>query len=292
MNFSEWLDYSLISTKKLSLDIGDIFNILLVILTARLLKWSMEKVFLKRIFLRRNTDEGRRRAMVQVTNYVIYFLAIFVVLELLGIATMIWASSAALLVGIGLGLQDSFKDLISGIILLIEGTIEIGDIIEVDGMVTRVQAIGLRTTQAESRDRVVILIPNSKLIVEKVVNWSHNDYPTRFNIDVGVAYGSDLTLVMRLLKEAAQNHPKVLSSKPIHALFNRFGDSSLDFRLYFFSDEFFGIEQVRSDIMLEVDRLFRMHHVQIPFPQRDLWLRQALPAADSRPSEGSADHGN
>lgn len=277
MNFSEWLDYSLISTKHLNLSIEDIFTVILVILTARVLKWLLEKVFLKRIFLRRNTDEGRRRALVQVTTYVIYFLAIFVILELLGIATMVWASSAALLVGIGLGLQDSFKDLISGIILLIEGTIEIGDIIEVDGLVTRVQAIGLRTTQAETRDRVVILIPNSKLIVEKVVNWSHNDYPTRFNIEVGVAYGSDLGLVMRLLREAAQNHPKVLSSKPIHATFHRFGDSSLDFRLYFFSEEFFGIEQVRSDIMLEIDRLFRLHHVQIPFPQRDLWLRQPLP---------------
>lgn len=245
----------------------------LVLLAGKFLIWLVNSVVLEKFFLRKKIDLGRQYALKQFLNYIIWVLVILTIMEIIGVGSMLWASSAALLVGIGLGLQDTFKDLISGIVILIEGTVEVGDIVEVDGVVAKVNLIGLRTSHVETRDRVVILIPNSKLVIEKVVNWSHNDSPTRFSIKVGVAYGSNLQLVSELLLRAAASHPKTLQNPPPSFQFKNFGDSSLDFELYFFSEEFFRIEVVKSEIRLEIDRQFRENGVKIPFPQRDLWLR-------------------
>ena len=276
MNFREFLEYSLLTTDNFSLTVAHILAAVLAFILAKFFKWFINHILLERFFIKKKIDEGRQHALKQFSTYIIYTLAVFVILEILGISSMIWASSAALLVGIGLGLQDTFKDLISGIVILVEGTVEIGDIIEVDGIVARVNIVGLRTSLVETRDRVVILIPNSKLVIEKVTNWSHNNSPTRFNIKVGVAYGSDLKLVSELLLRAVQTHPKVLDKPNPTYQFKNFGDSSLDFELYFFSEEFFRIEMVKSEIRMEIDRLFRENGVQIPFPQRDLWLRNPV----------------
>ncbi len=180
------------------------------------------------------------------------------------------------MVGIGLGLQDSFRDLISGIIILVEGTVEVGDVLEVDGIVARVSNIGLRTSKLETRDRVSILVPNSSLVVNKVTNWTHDDQPTRFHIKVGVAYGSDLDLVTKLLIKSAASHHLVLDNPAPDVQFKSFGDSSLDFELLFYTKEFLRIEFLKSDIRYNVDKNFRENNVQIPFPQRDVWFRNEL----------------
>jgi small-conductance mechanosensitive channel len=269
MNFQEILDYNIVY----GITAGKLMAAFLVLVFARLLVWVVQDVLLKRFFLRKKIDIGRQYALKQFLAYLIWALAVFAILEMMGISSMLWASSAALLVGIGLGLQDTFKDLISGIVILIEGTVEVGDILEVSGLVAKVTKIGLRTSKVETRDGVSILIPNSKLVVENVINWSHNDAPTRFNVKVGVAYGSDLELVQRLLLKAANDHPKVLQTHPARVQFKNFGESSLDFELLFFSDEFFRIEFVKSEIRMAIDRHFRKNGVKIPFPQRDLWFR-------------------
>ena len=256
-----------------NITIEDLLGVLLVLLFTRLLKWLINGILLERFFLRKGVDEGRRLAVRQFLIYIVYVMATFAILQLLGISSMLLASSAALLVGVGLGLQDMFKDLICGVIILLEGTIEVGDVVEMDGLVAFVRKIGLRISIVETRDRVSILIPNSKLVVDKVINWSHKDTPTRFNVKVGVAYGSDLELVKKLLLQAAKEHPKVLAEPSPSVQFKNFGDSSLDFDLLFFSMDFIGIEFVKSDVRLAIDRLFRENDVQIPFPQRDLWLR-------------------
>lgn len=257
---------------KYKITVGSLLAAAVILLLAKAVIWSATRV-LRKYFERKKVDIGRQLAIQQFLNYVIWALSVFVILEMMGIGSVIWASSAALLVGVGLGLQDTFKDLISGIVILMEGTIEVNDVIEVDGMAALVTSIGLRTSKVETRDRVSILIPNSKLVVEKVINWSHNDSPTRFNIQVGVAYGSDLSLVARLLLEAAQSHPKVLADPPVSVQFRDFGDSALVFDLLFFSEEFFRAEVVKSDIRLKIDQFFRQNGVSIPFPQRDIWIR-------------------
>ena len=203
MDFKEFLEWH-INIGSFKLTMAHFAITLLVLAVARTLTWLLHHVLLERYFRKKKVDKGRQIALRQFLSYIIWVLAVFAILELFGVSSMIWASSAALLVGIGLGLQDSFKDVVSGIIILVEGTVEVGDILEVDGIVARVISIGLRTSKLETRDRVSILIPNSKLVVNQVTNWTHDDHPTRFNVKVGVAYGSDLQLVTNLLKKSCQ----------------------------------------------------------------------------------------
>ncbi len=272
MDFKEFLDLN-ITIGNFKLTVSHLLMAVLILFVAKLLIWAMKRIMLDRYFRNRKVDNGRQIALKQFLSYIIWVLAVFAIMELFNISSMVWASSAALLVGVGLGLQDTFKDIISGIIILVEGTVEVGDILEVDGFVARVVKIGLRTSKLETRDRVSILIPNSNLVVNKVTNWTHDDQPTRFKIHVGVAYGSDIPLVERLMVEATNNHENVLKEPATSVQFKNFGDSSLDFELLFFSTEFFGIDQVKSDIRFNIERLFRENGVEIPFPQRDVWVK-------------------
>ncbi|MEM1123316.1 MAG: mechanosensitive ion channel domain-containing protein, partial [Bacteroidota bacterium] len=169
--------------------------------------------------------------------------------------------------------QQTFNDLVSGLILLVEGSVEVGDIIQVDGLIGKVESINIRTSQIGTRDNVSILVPNSKLVGENAINWSHTATPARFQIRVGVSYSSNVDLVTNLLLQAANDHPKVLKNPAPHVQFIDFGSSSLDFDLHFFSREYMTIEMVKSDIRYTITRLFRDNHIEIPFPQRDLWLR-------------------
>ena len=158
------------------------------------------------------------------------------------------------MVGIGLGLQQTFNDMISGLILLIEGTVDVDDIVEVNSIVGKVTSIGLRTSKVQTRDRIAILVPNSKLVGDNAINWSHNRHPIRFSVNVGVAYSSDVELVTKLILQAAANHDKVLK-EPVHQIqFVDFGSSSLDFVLHFFSNEQMGVEFVKSDLRYNITK--------------------------------------
>jgi len=219
-------------------------------------------------------DKGRGKALFQILNYTIIVISIIIGLDMIGVKiTLLLAGSAALLVGVGLGLQQVFNDIVSGILLLFEGTVTIGDIIELNNIIGKVEKISIRTSKIETRDGIVIIVPNSKLVSDNVINWSHNRSVTRFRIKVGVAYGSDITLVMQLLKEAALEHPEVVRTPEPKARFIDFGESSLDFELLFYSKRMFDIEFVRSDIRVKIDQKFRENNITIPFPQRDLHFK-------------------
>ena len=276
-NFIDWLETELTFLGGLTIGelLVDIISIVGIYFAAKFLIWLINIKILNRFFRKNKVDSGRQYALRQTVLYLIWALAVFAILEILGISNMILASSAALLVGIGLGLQSTFRDLLSGVIILIEGTTEVGDIIEVEGQVAVVTKIGLRVSTLNTRDQVNIITPNSKLVTESVVNWSHEDFPTRFLVEVGVAYGSDLALVKKLLAQAASEHEKVLPSPAPFIHFKAFGEFSLKFELYFFSYDFFRIEFVKSDLRFAIEKLFKENGVRIPFPQRDLWLRNA-----------------
>jgi len=256
-----------------TITIADILIVIIIIFAARLLIFFVNQLLLKSYFRKKNLDAGRQYAIRQFTSYIIYVLTVFSILESIGITSAVLAGSAALLVGIGLGLQDAFKDLISGIIILVEGTVEIDDVIQIGDMPARVRKIGLRTSVVETKNNATILIPNSKLVMESVNNLSHNDASTRFFIKVGVAYGSDVQMVSKLLLQAAEETSKVLKNPAPTVQFDDFGESSLDFKLLFFSEEFIAIDYVMSDLRFAVERLFRENNISIPFPQRDLWLK-------------------
>ena len=187
--------------------------------------------------------------------------------------TVLIAGSAALLIGVGLGLQQTFNDIISGMILLSERSIKIGDILEIDGDIVKIQEIGLRTSKGLNRDQISIFIPNSLITTNKVINWSHQTKHNRFKIDVGVAYGSDVELVSRILEESAVSHEKVNTKDEVTVMLVDFGDSSLDFQLLFFSEEIFRIERIKSDIRKIISKKFDENNISIPFPQRDLHIK-------------------
>ena len=187
--------------------------------------------------------------------------------------TLLLAGSAALLVGVGLGLQQTFNDVISGIILLSERSIKINDVLEIDSDVIKIQSIGLRTSKGLNRDDISIIIPNSLITTNKVINWSHQSKKTRFRIDVGVAYGSDVDTVIQILEESAFEHPDVTDRDHVEGRLAGFGNSSLDFQILFFSKNIFRISKVKSDIRRIVNRKFIENHITIPFPQMDLHVK-------------------
>lgn len=254
-------------------NIAQLIIAFLIITAARILLWVIGR-FMNRYFKRNHIDSGRQFAFKQFVKYIVYTAATLMALEAIGIQlSVLWGGAAALMVGIGLGLQQTFNDLVSGIILLIEGSVEVGDIIKVDGLIGKVESINVRTSQIQTRDNVSILVPNSKLVGENAVNWSHTVEPSRFQVRVGVAYSSDVELVTSLLLQAVAEHTGVLKTPAPVVQFIDFGSSSLDFDLHFFSTEYMRIEFVKSDIRYKITKLFRQHNVEIPFPQRDLWLR-------------------
>ena len=174
----------------------------------------------------------------------------------------------------GFGLQEAFRDFISGIILLFEGDVLIGDVVEMDnGIVAVVKKINLRTSKIRTRDGIVLIVPNSQLINERVINWSNSNKLTRFHVTVGVAYGSDVALVKQLLIDAAKELETISKHTVPFVRFVDFGNSSLDFEIHFWTEEVWRIEDAKSNLRFTIDQKFRENGVTIPFPQRDLHLK-------------------
>ncbi len=247
--------------------------VLLIFIATKVLLWIIRKA----IFRKRSRDGiemSNAYSLYQIIRYLLWIISILFMMQTLSISiTVLLAGSAALLVGIGLGLQQTFNDFISGIILLIEGTTRVGDVLEVDGEVIKIQEIGIRTSKGLSRDDIVVIIPNSYITTNKVINWSHQSMKTRFRINVGVAYGSDVDLVVKVLESSALEHPEIADKEHIEARFVDFGSSSLNFQLLFFSDDVFRIEKVKSEIRKIINRKFIENKITIPFPQVDLHVR-------------------
>lgn len=268
----EILEFKIIDLDKFSLTPYDLLMLLIVIGGTRILLWVIKKI-IYRLNFKSDLDLGRRSALYQIVKYVIVVIAISIGLETIGVkVTILLAGSAALLVGVGLGLQEFFKDIFSGIILLLEGTIKVGDVLEVDGIVCEVNQIGIRASEVSTREDIMMIIPNSKFINHSVVNWTHSSDNTRFHLKVGVAYGSDVEKVREILEKCAENHPSVTRDPKPHVRFSDFGNSSLDFELYFHSNSVFRVENVKSELRFMIDKAFRQSDVVIPFPQRDLHI--------------------
>ena len=257
---------------------GSFLIILGILLAARLGLWSLRKLFARINRSRRiPIDTGRQKAFLQIGRYMLYLVAFILILNTIGITvTNIVTVSAALLVGVGIGFQSTFNDLFSGIMILLDGTVEVDDVIEIDslGLVGKVKEIKLRTSVVETPDRTIVIVPNSRFTSQNVVNWSHGDPSTRFRIKVGVAYGSNVSLVRKVLKEVAHSHGQVMQNPEPKIFFNEFGDSSLVFELLFWSKHNFEIEAIKSDLRFKIEAEFRRHDIVIPFPQRTLHLRR------------------
>ena len=267
------LEFELINAGQYKLRIISLLIVILIIIVTKVTLVLIKKSLFRKRKLK-ELDEGNTYALYQIIKYVLWVVAFGFILESMGVkVTILIAGSAALLVGIGLGLQQTFNDVLSGVILLSERSIKIEDVLEIDGQVVKIQEIGLRTSKGLTTDDISIIIPNSLITTNKVINWSHQTKKTRFRIDVGVSYGSDVELVIKTLEDSASEHPDIDSSKLIEARLVSFGNSSLDFQVLFFSQNIFSIDRVKSDLRRNINKKFLQNNITIPFPQMDLHLK-------------------
>jgi len=234
----------------------------------------------KRAFKRRGVEEGVVYAVNRLIHYGILALGLFLALDNIGInLTGLAAFGAIIGVGIGFGLQNIAQNFVSGLILLLERPVKRGDFVLVgqdSGIRGTVQDIRARATVVTTLDNVDILVPNSQFINEQVVNQTYGDRRLRGQVRVGVAYGSDTEKVRDILLRIASEHPEVHEDPPPTVRFLDFGDSSLDFVVYFMIGNPRRVVPIESDLRFSIDKAFRGAGVEIPFPQRDLHIRSGL----------------
>lgn len=234
-------------------------------------------VMQSRVYPRTGWDQGIQYTISTTLHYVILVLGILISLNILGFPlTNLALVAGALGVGIGFGLQNIVNNFISGLILLFERPIKVGDILVIDGQWGTVKEIRVRSTIFQTADRAVLIIPNSELLSHKITNWTHHGWgPVRLALEVGVAYGSDVDLVSKLLLEAARANPKVLDQPPPEAFFKTFGDSALNFVLRFFIQSPEPRERllVTHELNRAIMEAFARHGIEIPFPQHDLFIK-------------------
>jgi len=259
-------------TKNVEISIQDILILIFVLLITLLLLRLIRKLISRKL---PQEDKLKFKAVFSYITWFSYVIIFLITLHAVGVnVTGIFAASAALLIGIGLSLQTLFQDIISGIFILIDQSVHVGDIIELDGKIGRVEEIKLRTTRAVTFDNKVLVIPNHLYLTNSLYNWTQNGKTTRESVTVGVAYGSDIELVKRLLLQAADTHELILKFPAPLVLFTNFGESSLDFKLIITLNDSFKAAIPKSELRFEIDRLFRENNVSIPFPQRDIHIIQ------------------
>ena len=240
---------------------------LVFIITSLLLK------LLKKIIYRTLSNDAKIkfRSIFSFINYFIYIVVILFTFQNIGInVTAIFAASAALLVGVGLALQTFIQDIISGIFILVDQSVHVGDIIEVEGQVGKVENIKLRTTRAVTRENKVLIIPNHKFLISTLFNWTENGVITKESVAVGVSYQSDIDQVTQILLHLAGQNKKILESPKPFVIFEDFGDNALNFQLFFALRSSFESNIVKSDLRYSIFRAFKKEKIEIPFPQRTI----------------------
>jgi small-conductance mechanosensitive channel len=243
--------------------------VLLFYLSAKLRRWLVEI-----ILPRTKMEIGARQATGTMIRYVVIALGLAVILQTAGIdLTALNVLAGAIGLGLGFGLQNIVNNFISGLIILFERPIKVGDRVVVGEVEGDVVHIGGRSTTVVSNDNISIIVPNSRFITENVVNWSHNDRTVRFRIPVSVAYGSDVELVERLLLAVAADNPDVMESPPPAVRLMEFGDSGLGFELRVWSTTLIHRRGLlTSALNRAIYRSFVEHNIEIPYPRRDIQI--------------------
>ncbi len=230
------------------------------------------RVLREKILSGSGMEPGLKDSISAITVYLLWALGIFISLRVVGVSsTSLTVVFGALSIGLGFGIQNIFNNFISGIILLFERPIQIGDAVEINGVWGVVQKINVRSTLVQTYDNASLIIPNSEFISNKVINWSFKDHRIRRIISIGVAYGSDTALVSSTLLEIARKTQWVLTEPAPDVLFADFGDSALIFKLRVWTlvDH---MSRVETQIRFDIERLFRERHIEMPFPQHDVHI--------------------
>lgn len=250
-----------------------------IILLVFFLTYLFLKLFRRVVFRTLNNDTKLKfRGILTFFNYLVYLIVILITLDNVGVkVSAIFAASAALLVGIGLALQTLIQDVFSGVSILADKTVHVGDVIQVDGQVGRVENITLRTTRAVTRDNKVLIIPNHKFLTSILFNWTENGVLTKEAIQFGVAYKTDVNLLNEAIIEITNSHPKVIKNPAPFLLFEDFGDNALMFKLIFSMNKSFEANIVKSDLRFKIFKGLKALNIEIPFPQRVVTLKNDIP---------------
>ena len=231
-----------------------------------------------RILLQTRMSRGSQEVIFIIVKYSLISLGTIILLQVWGLnLSSVAIFGSAVGVVIGFGFQDIAKNFASGMVLLFERSVQVGDFIEVNGHKGTVEKIQARSIVLKTLDRVSIVVPNSRLLADEVINWSHENPISRFALSVGVAYGCDPEAVKGVLLQVAEEHPQVLDFPLPQVFFAGFGDSSLDFKLLVWIAEPSGESPIKSELYFRIEKVLRERHIEIPFPQRDLHLRGNLP---------------
>lgn len=243
--------------------------ILLFYLTAKL-----KKLLALKILPRYKIDTGVSQSIATIVRYTLLILGLYIILQTSGIdLSALGVLVGALGVGIGFGLQNITNNFISGIIILFERPIKVGDRVELDEIAGTVSIISARATTVITNDNISVIVPNSDFINQRVINWSLNDRTVRFNFPVGVSYKEDPARIKKLLLEVADSNPGVLKDPKPDVLFDEFAESSLNFNLRVWSYEYSSKPQVlKSQLYYAIFEKFKEHNIEIPYPQRDIHI--------------------
>jgi small-conductance mechanosensitive channel len=264
----------LIPLGKVSYSVLDLL-ILLGLFTALIIAArTVKKLLRSRVLRFTGLSRGSQETVAQIATYGIIFFGTMVVLQLWGLDLSSLTIFASVLgVGIGLGLQGIAKEFISGLVLIFERPIKVGDFVNVGDLMGTVERISVRSTEIRTLDEVSIIIPNSRFLEGEVVNWTHHSPVSRLKLPVSVAYGSNLTIVRCALIDAAKEHADVLSEPAPRVLFEGLGESGLNFNLMVWIAEPPKQFRIKSDLYFRIEAILRHRHIEIPFPQQDLHVR-------------------
>jgi small-conductance mechanosensitive channel len=283
-----WLQHPLIEIGDSAVTMLSLLKIAFWFVLVLALDMLARRLIVSRLLRRTRFEPGLQFAITKFFGYVFVTLGFYVALVVNGIDLSSLALIAgALGVGIGFGLQNIVSNFVSGLILLAERPIVLGDRIEVAGVAGQVTKISLRSTTVVTNDNISIIVPNSDLITHPITNWSYGDPKVQIRIPIGVAYGTDVERLRAVLLEVAAEHPSVLKSPEPTVLFEGFGDSALNFELGVWTQDMAQKpRRFRSAINFAIERKLRENNIEIPFPQRVVHLRTA---ARDNPPAGLAD---
>jgi potassium-dependent mechanosensitive channel len=258
----------------IEITVGRLIFAFVLLYLAMVASWLIRSFLQSAAYRRWNFERGVSDSINMLVHYTFVVIGVVLALAAVGVQLQNFAIVAgALGIGIGFGLQNVVNNFVSGLILLFERPVRVGDTVIVDGEWGTIRKIGLRSTIMLTFDQSEMIVPNADLVAEKVVNWTLTNHTARVIVEVGVAYGSSIEKVLDILQRAGTAHEAVLRDPPPQALFVGFGDSSLDFELRVWVDEIRQRLVVRSVVLTEIERELGAAGIEIPFPQRDLHLR-------------------
>jgi small-conductance mechanosensitive channel len=268
--FTEFLNYTFQITENVKISIKSILIIIVVFILTAIVLRLIRLAVTRKI---REQDVGKFITVFSFAKYFIFAIIFLVILGNNGVQlTAVFTSAAALLIGIGLALQTFFQDIISGIFILTDQSVNVGDVIQVEDKIGKVTSINLRTTKAVTIENKVLIIPNHMYLTNTLFNWTQNGATTREFVKVGVAYGSDVDLVKKVLLKAAHAIEGINESPEPLVLFDDYADSSLNFKIVVSIGNSFYAPIIMSQLRFEINKQFKAHKITIPFPQRDVHL--------------------